>query len=157
MFGHYFEGQFSYFVFHTVLLFFCHSYNLQDAIESLKERPDISETIWVIGGSEIYASALRSELFHRIYLTEISTPFECDTFFPAINFDEFKEVSEPNIPSEEQREGDVVYKFKIYEKKKSNWRSRSCFFDNKMFLIRISNKKIEYSAYIFHLLANGSW
>lgn len=93
---------------------------MQDAIESLKERPDISETIWVIGGSEIYASALRSELFHRIYLTKISTPFECDTFFPAINFDEFMEVSDPHVPSEEQREGNVVYKFKIYEKKKSN-------------------------------------
>ncbi len=86
----------------------------------MKQRPDISETVWVIGGSEIYASALRSELFHRIYLTEISTPFECDTFFPQINFDEFKEVSDPDVTSEEQREGDVVYKFKIYEKRKSD-------------------------------------
>ena len=86
-------------------------------MEKLKQVPNISDTVWVIGGSQIYESALKSEFFNRIYLTKISTHFECDTFFPKINFSDFNEVTEPDVPQDDQNEGEVTYNFKIYEKK----------------------------------------
>lgn len=76
----------------------------------------MNEVIWVIGGSVVYADAMNSELCHRVYLTEINKSFECDTFFPKIDLSKFKLVTDPAVPQEEQREGDVSYFFRIYEK-----------------------------------------
>jgi dihydrofolate reductase len=70
----------------------------------------------VIGGTKIYEEGMNSDRCHRIYLTEIDQSFECDTFFPKIDFQKFKEVTDPDVPQEQQREGDVTYKFKIYER-----------------------------------------
>ena len=89
----------------------------QDALEKIGQIPGVSDTVWVIGGSQIYESALKSKLFNRIYLTHISTHFECDAFFPKINFSDFHEVTDPEVAGDEQREGEVTYKFKILEKK----------------------------------------
>lgn len=57
-----------------------------------------------------------SDLLHRIYLTEISTHFECDTFFPKFNAADFRVVDDDKVPTGEQKEGDVSYAFKVYEK-----------------------------------------
>jgi len=83
--------------------------------------PQVQETtdkIWVIGGSHIYQAAIKSPLCHRIYLTKILQEFDCDTFFPK-EFDESKYqlVSDPEVPSGEQVEGDVRYTFNVYERK----------------------------------------
>ena len=82
----------------------------------LSNQADVSETVWVIGGSQVYESAMRSDLLHRIYLTEISTPFDCDTFFPKFDATDFRQVVDEKVPTEEQKEGEVVYAFKVYEK-----------------------------------------
>ena len=39
--------------------------------------------IFVIGGAEVYASALQLPTATRILLTRVYTDFECDTFFPV--------------------------------------------------------------------------
>ncbi|MCJ1400950.1 dihydrofolate reductase [Xylographa trunciseda] len=39
--------------------------------------------VFVIGGAEIYAAALREENCRRVLLTRVWTEFECDTFFPV--------------------------------------------------------------------------
>jgi dihydrofolate reductase len=70
----------------------------------------------VIGGGKVYKERMNSDRCYRIYLTEIDQSFECDTFFPKIDFQKFKEVSDPDVTQEQQREEDVTYKFKIYEK-----------------------------------------
>ena len=46
------------------------------------------EEIFVIGGAEIYKQLLPHT--HKIYLTTIDDDFEGDTYFPEINYDEFK-------------------------------------------------------------------
>ena len=89
---------------------------LQDAIRFLSNEADVNETAWVIGGSQIYESAMRSDLLHRIYLTEISTAFDCDTFFPKFNSADFRLVVDEKVPTEEQKEGEVIYAIKVYEK-----------------------------------------
>jgi dihydrofolate reductase len=42
--------------------------------------------------------------------------FECDTFFPKIDFTKFRPASDPQVPEGQQQEGDVTYTFKVYEK-----------------------------------------
>lgn len=50
-----------------------------------------AEEVFVIGGAEIFKLAI--PLAWRIYLTEVKWPFEGDTFFPAFDEGEFREVS----------------------------------------------------------------
>ncbi|KAI4141857.1 MAG: hypothetical protein LQ340_007521 [Diploschistes diacapsis] len=38
--------------------------------------------VFVIGGAEVYAQALRMEETRRVLLTRVRGEFECDTFFP---------------------------------------------------------------------------
>ena len=49
-------------------------------------------------------------------MTEISTAFDCDTFFPKFNSADFRLVVDEKVPTEEQKEGEVIYAFKVYEK-----------------------------------------
>ena len=60
---------------------------------------------------------LENNLCHRIYLTEIQNTFECDRYFPKIDMNEYKEINDENVSSEEQVENGVKYSFKVYEKK----------------------------------------
>ena len=66
----------------------CHS--LEEALAWARQSPGFEET-FVIGGAEIFRLAL--PLAHRLYLTEVSWPFEGDTFFPEYPSQDFREVS----------------------------------------------------------------
>ncbi|CAH2988159.1 unnamed protein product [Chilo suppressalis] len=52
----------------------------------------------------------------KIYLTEIQKNFECDTFFPKFDREQFKLVEEDGVPADLQTEGDITYYFRVYEK-----------------------------------------
>lgn len=52
--------------------------NLRDHILS---EPGV---VWVIGGAEVYAEALRLGLVEEIHLTRIAGTFPCDTFWPGV-------------------------------------------------------------------------
>ena len=91
-------------------------FDSQEAVETLAGFPDLSDIAWVVGGTVVYEEAMGSSLCHRVYLTEIDQSFECDIFFPKINLDEFELVQDPEVPQELQREGDVTYNFRVYQK-----------------------------------------
>ena len=58
-------------------------------LNSLLERySKCEDEIFVIGGAEIYKQLL--PYTQKIYLTKIDETFEGDTYFPEINYDEFK-------------------------------------------------------------------
>lgn len=58
-------------------------------LNSLLERySKYEDEIFVIGGAEIYKQLL--PYTQKIYLTKIDETFEGDTYFPEINYDEFK-------------------------------------------------------------------
>ncbi|SFD05946.1 dihydrofolate reductase [Clostridium uliginosum] len=48
----------------------------------------IEEEVFVIGGGEIYNQIL--PYANKLYLTKINQNFDGDTYFPKINYDEFK-------------------------------------------------------------------
>ena len=75
------------------------------------------ETCWVIGGSEIYNHFIDANLCDRVYLTKISSPFDCDTFFPDVSSSKmFKEVTDPDVSCESQEENGIQYSYHVYEK-----------------------------------------
>ncbi|KAG7176037.1 Viral dihydrofolate reductase-like [Homarus americanus] len=90
--------------------------NFDEALSKAKDRSKQIETVWAIGGSSIYEMALESKHLHRIYLTRILKDFTCDTVLPYFDISTFTRVQDPDVPSEVQQEGDIKYKYEIYEK-----------------------------------------
>lgn len=45
---------------------------------------------FIIGGGSVYKQFLKHA--DKLYLTKVHAPFDADTFFPAINYDEWNEV-----------------------------------------------------------------
>ncbi|EDV93405.1 dihydrofolate reductase [Drosophila grimshawi] len=92
--------------------------SLNEAMETI-ESPEWCkqvENVWIVGGSRVYAEAMDSERFHRLYLTKIHEKFECDTFFPEIP-DCFKEIPlDEHTPDGIQEEDGIKYEYKILEK-----------------------------------------
>lgn len=69
------------------------------------------ESVFVIGGSQIYNNTIQDKRCQKIYLTEVDREYECDTFFPQIpdNF-KLKLISDLGDPPEEPQ-----LQFKIFE------------------------------------------
>lgn len=79
---------------------------------ALLEQQKIKETIesvYVIGGAQIFNEAIRYPECQKIYLTKIFQSFHCDTFFPPFEAI-FKEVS----VSSKQTENGIPYVFAEY-------------------------------------------
>ena len=58
--------------------------SLQAAIE--KAREEGAEKVFIIGGAQIYAECLKSNLIDEMYLTHVAEAFsEADVFFPEVD------------------------------------------------------------------------
>ncbi|CAL8358029.1 unnamed protein product [Lota lota] len=78
---------------------------------------DIIETIWVVGGTQVYKEGMMHPWCDLIYLTHIMANIDCDVFFPEIDQQIFKKQDRfPGVPSEIQEEKGVKYKHDIYKK-----------------------------------------
>jgi dihydrofolate reductase len=42
------------------------------------------ESVFIIGGAQVYAEALASPLCEEVYLTKVAGEHECDTFIPGV-------------------------------------------------------------------------
>ena len=61
---------------------------VHDLNSLLEKYSSCEDEIFVIGGAEIYKQLL--PYTQKIYLTKIDETFDGDTYFPEINYDEFK-------------------------------------------------------------------
>lgn len=53
------------------------------------------DCVWIIGGSMIYELFLTFDnIIDNIYVTYIDNWFECDTYFPCIDIDKFRNVTQ---------------------------------------------------------------
>lgn len=86
------------------------THSMEEAI-SLAEGMDNDE-VFIIGGAMIYKSSL--PYLSRMYITEVHTDIEGDTFFPEWSQEEWRLVSEDHHAADEKNEFD--YAFKIYER-----------------------------------------
>lgn len=73
------------------------------------------DKVFLVGGAQLYREALDSGHCTRIYLTELDKDFECDVFFPEFDTSAFCPIEEEGIPQEPQQEGDITYRFRVYE------------------------------------------
>uniref|UniRef100_UPI0037E9A584 dihydrofolate reductase n=1 Tax=Semicossyphus pulcher TaxID=241346 RepID=UPI0037E9A584 len=78
---------------------------------------DLIETIWVVGGTQVYKEALKHPWCDLVYLTDIMADFDCDVFFPEFDRGLFKEQERfPGVPSKIQEENGIKYKFQVFKK-----------------------------------------
>lgn len=108
--------------------------SLEQAISYLKLKPQGTlGRVFVIGGGQIYASALELKEARRVLLTKVMSDFECDTHFSLKLSDEAESVSDAAwvkrskeeldawageaVPEGIQIENDTKYEFQMWERK----------------------------------------
>lgn len=87
--------------------------NLNDAVKAA-ESNDVNE-FFIIGGAELFNTTM--DQAQRIYLTRVHANIEGDVFFPALNKEEWKLVSEKNMEADGKNEYDLS--FQVWEKRNS--------------------------------------
>lgn len=105
--------------------------SLQKAIEYV-HMAGASSRVFVIGGAQIYDTALQLPETKRILLTEVMSEFECDTFFPLElseeesqgkggkwakkSKEELDAWTGETVPDGIQEENGTQYKFQMWER-----------------------------------------
>jgi dihydrofolate reductase len=79
------------------------------------------EELMIIGGSELYRQTM--DRADRIYLTLIDADIEGDTFFPAINFNDWREVENVFCTSNEKN----IYSMRFLVLDRKNPRKKGAF------------------------------
>lgn len=87
--------------------------NLNDAVKAA-ESNDVNE-FFIIGGAELFNTTM--DQAQRIYLTRVHATIDGDVFFPALNKEEWKLVSEKNMEADGKNEYDLS--FQVWEKRNS--------------------------------------
>jgi dihydrofolate reductase len=70
----------------------------------------LDKDAFIIGGASIYEQFIG--LVDKLYITKINKEFECDTFFPKVNYDEWIQTFKSN----DMVENALLFSFNIYEK-----------------------------------------
>ncbi|HKP96005.1 MAG TPA: dihydrofolate reductase [Fibrobacteria bacterium] len=84
--------------------------SLPAALAELGRDPTV-RNVFVVGGGEIYAEALRHPGCARIFLTDVAAEFPCDTFLPPLDAG-FRDIS----VSPQLDEGGSRYRFRLLER-----------------------------------------
>ncbi|CAJ0930196.1 unnamed protein product, partial [Mesorhabditis belari] len=93
------------------------SNDIDEVLRQLKKAQDENEieTIWNIGGRDIYSWALERDLAEKLVVTHIQNSFDADVKIPEISWDLFEE--DVSRASEEQKENDLVFTWNFYNRK----------------------------------------
>jgi dihydrofolate reductase len=104
------------------------SETLKTDLETKTQDPRIARA-FVIGGAEVYRTALELPETDTVLLTRVHGDWECDTFFPAdldndstwerASLPGLKEwTGEEDIPEGTIKEGDVEFEYRLYSRNK---------------------------------------
>lgn len=72
--------------------------SLEQALNEAMRLTD--DEVFIIGGGEIYRQTLY--LADKLYVTKVHESFDGDTFFPSINENVWRKVSEQSVPADEK-------------------------------------------------------
>lgn len=67
----------------------------------------------IIGGGQLFQQAL--PLANKLYLTEIQTELEGDTFFPLIDLNEWQQIEQQSAVADDKNQYACI--FSIFQKK----------------------------------------
>lgn len=85
--------------------------SFDEALDCIESSDDVDHT-FVIGGSEVYAEAMRRPQCQSLYVTRILDPeYMCDTYLPLIPTC-YKEAKRTEV----KKDGDISYQFVSYER-----------------------------------------
>jgi dihydrofolate reductase len=84
--------------------------NIDDAI--IKAGESDAKEIFIIGGGEIFKQTI--DIVSRIYRTRVHANIEGDTYYPEINKDQWKLISEQSFPADDKN--NYAYTFEVWEK-----------------------------------------
>lgn len=82
------------------------------SISAIKEMNKKTAEIFIIGGAELFNQTL--SFVDKLYITEIESTFEGDTFFPSLDESEWSLVSKEKGKKDEKNPYD--YYFSVYER-----------------------------------------
>ncbi len=83
--------------------------NVKEALKIAKENGE--KEVFIVGGAQIYRQAI--PFVDRMYITEIHSNFEGDTFFPEYEKKDWKEIQSEYHKSDDKNS--YPYTFKVYE------------------------------------------
>ncbi|AJE29641.1 ORF2 [macacine gammaherpesvirus 12] len=89
---------------------------IDDALNVFKQHENELDMIWVIGGRSVYESALTYSCHLRLFVTRIMHCFDCDVFFPSIDFKKYTLLELPGQDTTTYQEHGIKYRFEVYEK-----------------------------------------
>ena len=81
-----------------------------DAALALAAELTPTDSVFVIGGGQLYAEAVRHPACRRVYYTRIAARFACDTFFPSLEDADYLLES---VVSEATHDG-VAYRIEVW-------------------------------------------
>lgn len=81
-------------------------HSIEEALKMAKANGE--EEAFIIGGGQIYRQSMH--LLDKIYLTEVHATVEGEVFFPAINEQEWREVSREPHPADERNEHPFTFR-----------------------------------------------
>lgn len=84
---------------------------IHDLEAFINSRKESEETIFIIGGEEIYRQSL--QFADEVQLTRVHTSIEGDAFFPELD-SSWKEME--NVPHQKDEKNEYDYSFCIYKK-----------------------------------------
>lgn len=88
------------------------SFNQVLQMTKSEQLKTIIETVFVIGGQQVYEEAIKYPECQKLYITQVHGTYECDAFFPDFMQDFDKAQS-----SSDHSEDSVTYHFEEYERK----------------------------------------
>ncbi|XP_054159407.1 dihydrofolate reductase-like [Oppia nitens] len=91
--------------------------SLSQSLQVLSTDETIDK-VFVIGGQVLYEEAIDVDECQYIYLTRIDSNYECDAFFPEVDLNLFKDITQEDsaVPQEVQQENDITYRYYLYQR-----------------------------------------
>jgi len=87
---------------------------IANSIEQALELSKKQETVFIIGGAQVYKQAIDRDLVDQLDITLVHEEFDADVFFPEIDPMIWKEVSRENFMADEKNKYD--FSFISYQK-----------------------------------------
>ncbi|XP_008409846.1 dihydrofolate reductase [Poecilia reticulata] len=98
--------------------FLCQDFESAVRLAAQPPLSGIIETVWILGGTQVYEDALKHPWCDLLYLTDVMADFDCDVFFPDFDRELFKlQETFPDVPSEVQEENGIRFKCQVFKKK----------------------------------------
>ena len=86
--------------------------SISDGINLARENGE--EECFIIGGGQIYQQALEGNMVDKLYITHVDGEFEGDTFFPEVDYNNWK--STLVMSNEADQKNPLDFSIIIYEK-----------------------------------------